>query len=108
MSSKLGGIIVTSTDNILISIFSGISLVGIYSNYVLIINTVSSLIMQMINSITASVGNLIVSSDEEKTLIVFKRIFFINAFITQVFTIAFALLLNSFVYIWLEIGRAHV
>ena len=38
MRHKLGGMVVNSTDNILISKFIGLTAVGIYSNYYLIIN----------------------------------------------------------------------
>lgn len=60
---KIGIIVISSTDNILISALFGIVLLGIYSNYVLILSSLVSLILILQNSIKASVGNLIASTD---------------------------------------------
>lgn len=56
MSAKIGAIVVNGTDNLLISAFVGLSSVGLYSNYTLIVNTVKTLFVQSISAITASVG----------------------------------------------------
>lgn len=63
---KISGIIVSSTDNILISKFIGVATVGIYSNYSLIISSLDSLLFQVIKAATASIGNLGVENDKEK------------------------------------------
>lgn len=101
MSSRLGGIIVTGTDNLLISAFIGVGLVGIYSNYILILNTVTSIITQIFNSITASIGNLIATENNEKSYDIFKKLFFINFLITEFCTVFFITLLNPFISIWI-------
>lgn len=65
MSSKIGGVIVMGTDNILISTFVNLTAVGIYSNYSLIVTSVQNLCKQITNSITASVGNFAVSNKKK-------------------------------------------
>ena len=70
--SKLSGVLVNSTDNIAITYFSGLSSVGFASNYMLFSMTLDKLITQMFNSLTASVGNLNASSDNETRYRFFK------------------------------------
>ena len=55
---KIGIVVVSSTDNILISKYIGLAAVGIYSNYYLIINALEIIIIQFFNAIVASVGIL--------------------------------------------------
>lgn len=57
MVYKVSGLLVNSTDNILITFFNGLTTTGIASNYTLLVNTLNSLLAQIFNGITASVGN---------------------------------------------------
>lgn len=104
ISHKIGGVIVTGTDNLLISAFVGVYWVGLYSNYVLIINTVQSLIRQMINGITASVGHLTATENANKSYNIFKKIFFINYIITLFCATLLIVLLNPFIRLWIGEG----
>lgn len=54
---KISGLLVNSTDNILITFFQGLAVTGITSNYTLFINTINSLLGQIFNSLTASIRN---------------------------------------------------
>lgn len=71
---KLSGLLVNSTDNIIITYFSGLATVGISSNYTLLTNTLNSLLNQFFNGITASVGNLNASESVEKKMQIFHTI----------------------------------
>lgn len=65
--NKLSTILVNNTDNIVLTYFSGLVSVGVVSNYVTLMNTLTSLTSQLFNSLTASVGNLnAIESDEKK------------------------------------------
>ena len=57
MVYKVSGLLVNSTDNILITFFSGLATTGIASNYTLLVNTLNSLLSQVFNGLTASIGN---------------------------------------------------
>ena len=98
---KLGGVIVLGTDNIIISKFIGLIEVGLYSNYYLIINTSSSFFGQIITSITASVGNLLISSDERKSYDIFKKVRFINFWISCFTATAIMCAIQPFIRIWI-------
>lgn len=98
---KIGGVIVTGTDSILISSFVGVAAVGIYSNYLLISTCTKQIIDKGINSLTASFGNLVASSSSDSVFIVFKRIFFINFTCAFFVSILFFALVDSFITIWI-------
>ena len=101
---KIGIVVVMTTDNIYISLFSGVVNVGLYNNYMLAINAANSLISQINNSLTGSLGNLSVTENGNKSYQVFRKNHFINYFITSIFIISFVYLLNDFIYLWLGKG----
>lgn len=75
---KIGGQVVNSTDNILISKIIGIAIVGIYSNYLLVTSALNTIIAQLFSAITASVGNLGATENENKSEHVLNVLFFGN------------------------------
>ena len=81
MSHKVGTVVVYGTDNILITMLDGIVSTGLYSNYSLIIASVRKVIAQVFSAISASVGNLNVTSEIEHKRMVFKRCTFVNGWI---------------------------
>jgi O-antigen/teichoic acid export membrane protein len=100
---KMGGIVVGSTDNILISIKVGIEWVGLYSNYQLIISALNTVIGQLFTAITASVGNLGAIETKEKSLNIFECINFAGFWVFGVCSISLYYLINPFIEIWLGI-----
>ena len=99
--SKLSGIIVTGTDNILISSFIGLSIVGIYSNYWMIISSLQGLVSQIMNSITSSIGNLGAEGDIAKNRIFYGRYNFIGYTLCFFCTIFLYSLINPFIILWI-------
>jgi O-antigen/teichoic acid export membrane protein len=63
---KLGSVLVMNTDNIIITYISGLSIVGLLSNYTMIVNAINRVFQQLFNGITASIGNLNAQADKEK------------------------------------------
>lgn len=86
--SKVSELLVYSTDNIIITYFSGLAAVGLASNYSLFTSTISTLTSQIFNSLTASVGNLNALSDKKGQYRFFKVLY----------------LSNFYVYGWVTIG----
>ena len=60
---RISGTIQSNTDNILISIFVGTVFVGYYSNYIMVITSLISVITLIFNSVKASIGSIIASDD---------------------------------------------
>ena len=54
---KLSGLLVNSTDNIIITVFDGLSGTGLTSNYTLFTGTLTTLLTQIFSSVSASIGN---------------------------------------------------
>ena len=103
---QIGGIIMTGTDNILISALVNVATVGLCSNYVLIISSVKSVITSALGGVTASIGNLNASASKEKKEEIFYIMTFINYMVYSFAAIAFIVLLNPFIELWL--GRKYI
>ena len=73
---KVGNVVVSNTDNLLISSLVGIVSAGIYSNYFLVIGSVRQVLNQVFQGITASVGNLGVEESKERIKRIFDAAFF--------------------------------
>lgn len=85
---KISGLLVNSTDNILITFFKGLATTGVTSNYTLLVNTLNSLLNQVFNGLTASVGNYnAIESNEKK----FEMFSFLN-------------LMNFWIFGWTALG----
>lgn len=100
VGSKIGSIVVRSTDNLLLSAFMGITIVGLYSNYLLIVTSISGVLTKLVSSVTASVGNLIAENNHHRTFEVFKSHFMINFFIVAITAGCLLVSLNPFIKFW--------
>ena len=99
---KIGGTIVTSTDNILLSKFIGLAITGIYSNYALIISGVSGMIGSVLGSLAPSLGNAHVTLDNAARYRIFRRAFFLNLWIAGLCGCCLYNLINDFIVLWLN------
>ena len=94
---RVGGIVVDSTDNILISRIFGLTTLALYSNYVLISKALSAIVAKIFSALTASVGNLYVTSTKERAFEVFRTTQFINFWIFCFSSICLYVLFNPFI-----------
>ncbi|MFR7935583.1 MAG: lipopolysaccharide biosynthesis protein [Clostridium perfringens] len=100
MFHKIGDFCINSTDNMIISAFISVTVVGIYSNYLMIINMINQFVMIFFNSLTASLGNLIAQEGKEKNFKIFNIIDFIGFWIYGFVTVCFYNLMNPFITLW--------
>lgn len=103
---KLGDYAVNGTDNIIISAFVSVTVVGLYSNYLLVITAVNTFLLLIFDSATASFGNLIAQETRGKSLEVFKVFNFLGFWIFGWATVCFYNLLNPFISLW--IGNSYL
>lgn len=106
MMHKIGGVVVSSTDNILLSKFVGLVAVGLYSNYYMIISALNTVFGQIFNSLTASIGNLCALDSTDKQYDVFRKINFITFWIYAFSSISLLCLFNQFIEIW--VGKEYL
>ena len=99
----LGRYLINGTDNIIISRFIGLGFVGLYSNYFLIINTVTAFTNQFASGVLASFGNMIAVETNDKSHSVFKKANFLNYIIINFASVSMLCLFNPFISMW--IGR---
>ena len=78
---KLSGVLVNHTDNLVITFFSGLGISGLASNYTLLVNTLDTLIKQIFNAVTASVGNLNAEDDTAHQYAFFRALNLTNFWI---------------------------
>lgn len=97
---KIGGMVVNSTDNIIMSRVIGLVAVGIYSNYYLIIQALETVIMQIFNAIVASIGNLSATENKSKMKDIFNKTFFVDFWIFAFCTTCLIVLYNDFITLW--------
>ncbi|WP_375155949.1 lipopolysaccharide biosynthesis protein [Lacticaseibacillus paracasei] len=100
ISSKLGGIVVMGTDNILLSAFLGLSTVAVYSNYTLIMNGLTSVVNQGISAVTASIGNLRAVGNPKKEKEVFFKYSQISALVGVATSVGMVSFFSPFIRVW--------
>ncbi|WP_026523777.1 lipopolysaccharide biosynthesis protein [Butyrivibrio sp. MB2005] len=97
---KIGGTVLNSTDNIVISKFVGLVSTGIYSNYSLLFYSVTSLLNQLLGSFVSTLGNAHIEQTREQRYTTYKRLLFANLWITSVCTVCLFTLINDFILNW--------
>lgn len=103
---KFGSITVSGTNNIIMSAMIGLKEVGIYSNYLLMINAIKRFTTQYFTSVSASIGNMNIEASKEHSYSMFKKILYGNFWIYTFCSISLYFLLNPFIGMW--IGNDYV
>ena len=100
---RIGSVVVNSTDVIVISIFFENSLkeVALYNNYYFIMNAVSGFLIVVYNSISAVIGNAIVTKSKEDNYKDFSKFTFLNLWIVGWCTVCLFTLYQHFMMIWM-------
>ncbi len=101
MAHKIGNVIVNGTDNIIISKILGLTVLGLYSNYYLLISAIQGMLGKVFQSLTSNIGNLVVEKEKEEAEPVFYNILFANYWIYGICSVCFFCLLQPFVRLWL-------
>lgn len=97
---KISGVLLNSTDNILISMIVGTVMVGYLSNYLTIIAGIGSIYTIIFSNLTAGIGNLVSTENRERKLEVFNILICASAWMAIVFAICFFGLSGEFVALW--------
>lgn len=108
---KIGDVARLSTDDIIITYFLNLDLVGLVGNYTYIITYAANFINIIFNSIVSGLGNLVATESKEKQYGVFKVYRFVACWLYGYAFSGFFLLLSPFITgIWLdgtwELGQA--
>lgn len=101
MFHKVANVIVSTSDNLIISKFVGLITVGMYSNYLLVVSSLNRLINRVLKAIIASVGNLMLSNNKNHVETTLNRFLFLNFWTCGFCSIALFCLLQSFISLWI-------
>lgn len=101
LTNKVCTTVSKAVDNIYLSLLIGVKSVGLYSNYVLIFNIVNGFAGQFTNSYQASLGNLFVTSSNNKRYDIFKKSFFISYLLSSLCLCALFFLVEDFIILWM-------
>lgn len=95
---------VFGTDRLIISSLIGITILGVYSNYSMIIQQVQTLFVSFLNGVVASLGNLIAEGNSKKIQDIYYIYHFSYFLIASFTSIALYVLLTPFIVdIWLNV-----
>lgn len=100
MCHKIGGVVLNSTDSVILSKFVGLLSVGLYSNYSLIIGNLSTLANQILSNTTASLGNACAELSAQERYKVYRNLVFLNLWVASTLTICLYVLINPFIELW--------
>ena len=98
---KIGGVILSSVDIIVISAFLGLTSLAIYQNYYYIITALFGILQVIMSSLISTVGNSVATESKEKNHDDFKKFNFIYIWIVAWWSICLLCLYQPFMRIWM-------
>ncbi len=98
--SKIGSTVYLSVDNIVISAFLGLSILGTYCNYYYIITTLISIFATIHNTIRPIIGNIIATETKQYSWKVFNNIQFVYMWLVVVCCSCCMVLFQPFEFLW--------
>lgn len=103
---KISFVINKGIDNITISMILGVTSVGYYTNYNLVVLAICNIIYQIVSSMTASVGNLLTENNIDKSYDIYKKLNMFNSFITAIAMVGFTCVITPFITLW--VGKEFI
>ena len=97
---KISSKVLSSTDNIIISAFIGVAMVGKYENYNYFWMVATAVCTMFFNSYTPSIGNLYATESKEKVEDFFRTLNFANFWIYGFFSVLLYILMSPFIDLW--------
>ena len=104
-TSKLGTVIVNSSDSIVISSFLGLSVLAVYQNYYFVITSIISIVTIVFNACLAGIGNSLIVETKEKNYNDLKTFTFIIAWGAGVASTCLICMYQPFMELWMGADR---
>ncbi len=101
-TGKLGSVILTSADSVVISAFLGVTVLAIYQNYYFIVTSVIGVVEIILQSITAGLGNSYVTETKEKNYKDLRKFTFLFTWLLGICVCCFLGLYQPFIRMWLR------
>lgn len=94
---RLSGTVLNATDNLVLGKFIGFAIIGLYSNYLLVLTAVTTVLTLVFQSFTASVGHLNVTEDSERKAFIFRCLNLLDGWLYGFCAVCIFLLIDPFV-----------
>ncbi len=104
--NKLSWTVTNSTDDIIISMFSNLSVIGFISNYNMLILAIQSLVAKTLDATQAGIGNLLAEESKDHIYTVLKRYSLLAFLIASFCGISLYTLSSPFIALWL--GKEYI
>ncbi|MBR4330321.1 MAG: polysaccharide biosynthesis protein, partial [Candidatus Riflebacteria bacterium] len=99
-TAKIGGVVNHSADSIVISTFAGLKLLAIYQNYYYVTSAVMALFTIFFSSLTAGLGNYIITNDNKNKKKLLYNINYIVFFVLNFCCCSLVCLYQPFMKLW--------
>lgn len=99
--TKINGVVLKATDNLVLSAFVGLAMVGTYSNYLMFYTTIKSLLFKVYGSTKASMGNLFATETDEKKYAFFELMNFLTILLYGTAAVGVAVEANELIECWI-------
>ncbi len=100
---RMDNVIVKATDNLVLSSFHGLTMVGEYSSYLLLYSTLKGILSRMYEAVKASMGNYFAVEEMEKKYSFFEITNFVTMILYGTAGIGIAVVSNEMITCWLGV-----
>ena len=100
--TKANSIVLHALDNIVISAFLGLTMVGLYGNYYYIMSAIVSMITIIYNAMTAGIGNSLTVENDSKNFFDCKVLTFANFWLVSFCSVSLLCLYQPFMKLWVK------
>ncbi len=97
---KIGMVIITSADSIVISAFLGLHVLGVYQNYFMIITALLNVLLVIYDSVMSGIGDSIITETPEKNYNDLKRMTFLVLWLVGFCSAELVTMFQPFMSIW--------
>lgn len=101
---RFSSTIISYTDNLVISSFIGISIIGFFSNYKLLIDSINGIISQILSAISVGMGSYSAEKSPLETNNMLNNLTFFCFVIANFCSVSLIVLVNPFITLWLGSG----
>lgn len=100
IGTKLNTVVLHAADNIVMSAFLGLTAIAVYGNYYYIMSAVTGFLGILYSSMTAGLGNSLMTDSRDKNYGDFLKFSFANSWLTGWCTVCLICLYQPFMYLW--------
>jgi O-antigen/teichoic acid export membrane protein len=100
---KIKDFLLNKSDELFIFLFVTLKMVAIYGNYTLLVTKIGQLFGSVLNSVDASIGNLVAEGNKENIMKVFWELISIRHFVAGILCFSVFHFIEPFISLWLGV-----